>query len=66
MKLTRGAKLLRRSVKPAMSPKKLAGLLGCDQSLVSLWATGRRVPGRDMAVQLEKLLGIPVADWSES
>lgn len=60
-----GALQLADLVKPRISSKRLAKLLGCDSSLISLWITGRRRPSLEMARKLEKETKIPMRAWLE-
>lgn len=39
--------------------------LGCGDSLVSKWCRGARFPGRDFALALERILGVPASSWSD-
>jgi transcriptional regulator with XRE-family HTH domain len=43
-----------------------AKYLGISEPYMSMFLSGRRVPGRDLAVKLERLTGIPVASWSSN
>lgn len=42
--------------------RKLAQRLGCDESTLSHILRGRR-PGPDLAVAIEREVGIPMAEW---
>ncbi len=41
-----------------------ANALGITETYMSLLLSGHRRPGRDNAIKLERLTGIPVAAWS--
>lgn len=46
-----------------MSQKDLAIALGVTPQAVSAWVHGVATPGLAYMVAIEKLLGIPVAEW---
>jgi hypothetical protein len=41
----------------------VAKMLGCSLSFVSMMKNGKRTPGREMAVQIERLWRIRASDW---
>ena len=43
--------------------KEAAEYLGIDETFVSQLVNGRRVPGLENAVHLERMTGIPVEAW---
>lgn len=43
-----------------------ANALGITETYMSLLLSGHRRPGRDNAIKLERLTGIPVAAWSST
>lgn len=43
-----------------------ARYLGVDEPYVSVLLSGKRTPGLDNAVKLERLTGIPVEAWASS
>lgn len=47
-----------------MSQQDLEREIGCAQSLVCYWLSGKRVPSVRSAVLLEEHLGIEVASWT--
>lgn len=44
----------------------LAQETDASQASVSEWVSGRRIPGLPAAVRIERLAGIPVAEWLEA
>ena len=63
---TRAAKQIRRFLEqpPKKSQRWLAAELGVAPSTVNDWITGRRAPGRNLAVTVQELTGAQVSDWS--
>ena len=60
-----GAELLKNWIgRSTYKQVDAAVALGLTQSYLSLLANGKRVPGRDKAVRIERLTGIPVEAWS--
>jgi plasmid maintenance system antidote protein VapI len=41
-------------------------VLGIHEAFVSMLINGKRTPGLDKAVRIERLTGIPVAAWTSS
>jgi plasmid maintenance system antidote protein VapI len=52
----------RRGFKPADA----ARYLGFDEPYISVLRSGKRTPGLDNAIKLERLTGIPVEAWASS
>lgn len=44
---------------------ELARLIGVTDSYLSQLLSGRRKPGRDIAIRIEAQTGIPVQSWSD-
>lgn len=53
----------RRAV--GLSQQRLAVASGCTREMVSAAEVGRAKPGRELAVAWERIVGFPVAEWSE-
>lgn len=51
--------------KTGTSQKDLAHDLGIDPGYMSRILSGHRLPGRSVAVELERRFGIPVSGWEE-
>lgn len=47
-----------------LNGREAAKLLGFHYTLLSNYVTGKRFPGRDNAVAIERETGIPVEAWS--
>ncbi len=47
----------------SLTPRDVAGDLGCTSASVTAWASGRRVPTIELARRIEGLAGIPIAAW---
>lgn len=63
---TRGAELLRAAmVARGETQADVFRALGTVSAVVSRWLGGTRFPGRQMAVQIERLYGVPVGAWDE-
>ena len=45
---------------------KASELFGISEGYISMILSGGRVPGRDQALRIEELTGIPVRAWSLS
>jgi transcriptional regulator with XRE-family HTH domain len=45
---------------------EFARQVGADSGIVSRWMTGRNLPGLEMALKIESLLGIPARAWVEA
>jgi DNA-binding XRE family transcriptional regulator len=45
---------------PAVSQRALADAVGCNQSMVSMLARGRREPSARLAVKLHAVTGVPL------
>ena len=48
-----------------LSSRDVAELFLVNDSTVSRWLTGERTPGLEMAVAIERRLGVPVEAWAE-
>lgn len=44
--------------------REAARLLGFHFTLLSNYVTGKRLPGRENAITIERMTGIPVEAWS--
>lgn len=54
---------LRRS---GLTQRQCAAELGVHESFMTLMLSGARLPGRNLAVKIDRLMGIPVAAWVSS
>jgi transcriptional regulator with XRE-family HTH domain len=45
---------------PRVSQRQLAEAIGCNQSMISMLARGRRVPSARLAVKLYAVTGVPL------
>lgn len=62
-----GARLLREWIqKRGYNQVEGAKALGIHEAYMSMLLSGRRAPGRDNAVKIHELTGIPVSAWSSS
>ena len=62
----RGPGLLVAAMERAhMSAHDVAEAMWVNDSTVCRWLTGERSPGLEMAVALERRLGVPVEAWAE-
>lgn len=48
---------------PTLTHEWLAKQLGVNRSYVSLLRSGERRPGRDLAVRIERITGVPVESF---
>ena len=53
-----------RKLRGFATSRDLAESLGVSEAFVTLCETGRRKPGRDLALKWERLTGTPVSYWS--
>jgi len=60
-----GAMRLRAELFPRITQAQLAEKLDVSQQAVSAWLHGRARPDLSKMIQIERLLGIPVATWIE-
>jgi hypothetical protein len=44
--------------------REAAKMFGVSESMMSFLVDGERVPGRELAVKIESISGIPVASWA--
>jgi|WetSurMetagenome_2_1015567.scaffolds.fasta_scaffold77582_3 transcriptional regulator with XRE-family HTH domain len=64
MKLSAKEKLRRIRERKGLSLRDFADELGiCTFAAIHLIETGQRAPGRRIAIELEKKLGIKVEEW---
>lgn len=54
---------LERATSPKMTQAEVAEKLGVSPSLVSLWMSGKRMPGRSKIKQLSELTGIKIEEF---
>jgi transcriptional regulator with XRE-family HTH domain len=54
---------LERTTTPKMTQLEVAEKLGVSPSLVSLWMSGKRMPGRSKIKKLAELTGIKVEEF---
>ena len=48
-----------------MNQRTLARLIGITEAYLSQVLSGKRFPGRENALLIERLTGVPVESWSE-
>lgn len=62
-----GAQLLKDWVKRCRYTQvEAAGILGFHEAYMSMIVNGHRAPGRENAVKIERLTGIPVEAWTST
>ena len=59
-----GKQLAEWKVRRSLNLTEMAEELGLTKGFASMLIKGKRVPGRDKAVTIERLTGIPVAAWA--
>lgn len=65
--MTSGAAQLREWIRRSeRTQAETAELFGITESYVSMLVNRKSTPGREMAVKIERLTGIPVAAWTLS
>jgi transcriptional regulator with XRE-family HTH domain len=55
-------KYLKEATEPRITASALAEKIGVDQSLITLWKTGKRKPGVAKLKAVSRVTGIPIED----